>query len=146
MRLLTILTILLAFAACQAEQQNESKIITEQVEVVNPNGDSELALLMRAMFDHSMEMKKAIKAGQPIEVKHDFVEILTAQATEPAKAASETFQTLGKAYVDIMREMETAAPEEAAELYEVMVGNCMACHTALCPGPKVRIKKLIIEQ
>lgn len=108
----------------------------------NPNGDSELALLMREMFDHGMRMKKAIKAGEPVVVERSFEEMLTAQATQPEKAASPEFQAFAQSYINIMKRMDEGSDEEAAMLYESMVANCMACHTAFCPGPKMRIKHL----
>ena len=38
----------------------------------NPNGDSELALLMREMFDDGMRMKEQIEKGDKLEVLAKF--------------------------------------------------------------------------
>lgn len=140
--------ILIAFSllvSCQEEKTTESDEPTLAVSTINPNGDSELALLMREMFDHGMRMKKAIKSGEKVVVERNFKELLTAQATEPEKAASHDFKSFGQAYISIMEKMEEAPDEDVKELYNDMVNNCMACHTAFCPGPKMRIKHLILK-
>ncbi len=108
----------------------------------NPNGDSELALLMRAMYDDGQRMKVAIKNGEPFQPKVDFEKILTASATEPEKAASAEYHAFAQTYIQTMKAMQDAEPAKAIALYDTMVANCMTCHQALCPGPTVRIKKL----
>ena len=127
----TVLLLIVLLGACQSEQKAP----------LNPNGDTELALLMRAMFDEGMNMKSAIAEGKHPKIKIDFEDILTAEATEPEKAASDTYQAFAKSYISIMESFEDKNAN-AEELYEAMVSNCESCHKALCPGPLVRIKKL----
>ena len=144
MRLLFILSALLFLGSCQ-KVKNVDAANTSTVSVINPNGDSELALLMREMYDHGMKMKKALKNGEAAVAERDFAEILTAAATEPDKAASSEFKAFGQSYIEILRQLESATPEDSRQLYDAMVDNCMACHTTFCPGPKMRIKHLIIR-
>ena len=134
MKIFTVASVLFTIVilgACQSEQKAP----------LNPNGDSELALLMRAMFDEGMTMKSAIAEGKHPKVKIDFEDILTADATEPEKAASDVYKAYAQSYISIMEGFKdkNSNPEE---LYEAMVSNCESCHKALCPGPLVRIKKL----
>lgn len=50
---------------------------------VNPNGDSELALLMREMLHNSESLKEMIKSGNlPDKFPEAFLKIHTAKATE----------------------------------------------------------------
>ncbi len=125
---------------------NESKQCASeesaQVEPINPNGDSELALLMRAMFDDAMQMKKQVANGQPVTSKLDYEKILTAHATQPEKAASPEYKAFATGYLQTMKALETATPQQASTIYDNMVENCMACHQVLCPGPMVKIRKL----
>lgn len=109
---------------------------------INPNGDSELALLMRAMYEEAERMKSAIENGEKPEITLDYKAILTAEATEPEKAASDTYKVHAQSYLQTLKALENADVAKAKMLFEDMVDSCMGCHTALCPGPKARIKKL----
>ncbi|NNE27403.1 MAG: hypothetical protein HKN09_11220 [Saprospiraceae bacterium] len=126
-----ILMVFVFLGACQSEQKVP----------LNPNGDSELAILMREMFEEGMNMKEAIAKGEHPKVKLKFKDILTADATEPDKAASDVYKAYAQSYISIMEGFENGA-SNPEELYESMVSNCESCHKALCPGPLVRIKKL----
>lgn len=109
---------------------------------LNPNGDSELALLMRAMFDDALLMKQQIEQGEQPRPALDYQKILTAEATEPEKAASDTYKVHALSYLQTIKALQGADAPQAASLYKNMVNSCMGCHQALCPGPTVRIKKL----
>ena len=109
---------------------------------LNPNGDSELALLMRAMFDDAQAMKEQIEEGKQPRPTLDYQKILSAEATEPEKAASNTYKVHALSYLQTIKALQEAEAPQAASLYKNMVNSCMGCHKALCPGPTVRIKKL----
>ena len=109
---------------------------------LNPNGDSELALLMRAMFDDALLMKQQVEQGEQPRPSLDYQKILTAEATEPEKAASDTYKVHALSYLQTIKALQEADAPQAASLYKNMVNSCMGCHQALCPGPTVRIKKL----
>ena len=108
----------------------------------NPNGDSELALLMRLMYDDAMRMKKNIEDGEIPEMVYSFDKIHTAQATEPEKAASMEYKVFADAYLATLGSIETNDFNKVKTAYSGMVESCMNCHTALCPGPRVKIRKL----
>ena len=128
---------LLLWQACSDDKTGTTKPL-------NPNGDSELALLMRQMFDDGMRVKEQIQKGEKVGVQVDFEKILTAKATDPEKMQPAEFQGLATAYVEAMRALKAAKPEEAKALYSSMVTTCMNCHHNTCPGPMVRIKKLVL--
>jgi len=114
--------------------------------IYNPNGDSELALLMRDMFDEGMLMKTAIEEGRQPEFRYDPAAIFTAHATEPAKAASEAYQSMGKAYLAAAKALQQCEPGERKAFYQGMVHTCMACHEELCPGPTRKIRRMYFEE
>lgn len=128
---------LLLWQACSDEK-------TCATQPLNPNGDSELAVLMRQMFDEGVRVKEQIQNGQAVDVQVDFEKILTAKATDPEKMQTAEFPGFATAYVEAMRALKAAKPEEAEALYSTMVTTCMNCHHNTCPGPVVRIKKLIL--
>ncbi len=140
-KVLHILVLVLVLSACQNEtaeyQPNWS---------VNPNGDSELALLMRDMFDEGMLIKQQIKEGKKPKLISSFETIHSAQATEPEKAASAEYKAYADSYLASLNALKSTSLEDSPQAYNGMVQSCMACHSALCPGPKVKIKKLFIKE
>lgn len=139
-----LLGLLIYGLGCQSptppEDQSEARPAS-----LNPNGDSELAVLMREMFEEGERIKKEIAEGKKPTIAVDYEAVLTAQATEPQKAASDTYHAFALTYIETMKALEKASPEEAGKLYVSMVNTCMDCHTQLCPGPKMRIKKLVVN-
>lgn len=113
---------------------------------LNPNGDSELAILMRGMFDEGMKIKEAVASGEKVDLEIDYDKLLTATATEPEKAASPTYKAMAQVYMSIMEKYKEADLDESKALYLDMVNTCKACHKSMCPGPLVRIKLLDLEE
>ena len=141
----TSLVFLCVFAilACSDIDTSKSGLAATQP---NPNGDSELALLMREMFDDGMRMKQQIEEGEKLEVLAKFEKIHTAQATEPEKAASEKYKVYADAYLKRIEQLKASSEEDTKGLFQGLVTSCMNCHQAMCPGPMVRIKKLYLDE
>lgn len=132
----------IATEACQ-EQPNVEEAETKEVKrSLNPNGDSELAILMREMYEEAERIKEQVKKGEQPEIKLDHGKILTAHATEPAKDNSKEFKDFAKMYLANLDQLQKANPENVEMVFQSLVESCMSCHQQLCPGPMVRIKKL----
>ena len=108
----------------------------------NNAADSELTLLMRQMYDDTALMKTAVKKRKkPVPgVQHDL--LMTAIPTEGKQTKSPAYQAMGQAYLKALNELLTATPDQAKDSYKKLIDSCMSCHTAFCPGPKMRIEKL----
>lgn len=139
-----IVLILLVTITLSCGEGNKEEAIGESVvqQPINPNGDSELALLMRAMFDEAQAIKTQIDNGEPVTIELEHEKILTADATEPDKAASPEYKAFAGSYLQSIQELQAADSNELLGAYNTMVVNCMTCHKSLCPGPMVKIKKL----
>lgn len=135
---------LILFAVTSCSQSEKTCADTEDAVLhpVNPNGDSELALLMRDMFDDVERMKRQIAEGKPVSSSIDHEKILTAHATQPEKAASAEYKAFAVQYLSIIEALKDAGPDKAESLYSSLVTGCMSCHQAMCPGPIVKIRKL----
>lgn len=131
------------FLTCR--ESSEPQISDSRSKVFNPNGDSELALLMRDMFDDLMRIKSDAAVGKHSEVRFDPAAIFTAHATEPAKAASETYRQLGQAYLIAQRAFENAESTEKKAHFTGLVQSCVTCHQQLCPGPIRKIDRLFYK-
>lgn len=140
-----VLGLLLLFVlgvACSQEKKETLTFDNLIQQPINPNGDSELALLMRAMVEEAEQIKKQVANGEPVTITLDHEEILSAHATEPEKAASPEFKAFAAAYLQAIEELKGAGPDQSAAIYDQMINSCMSCHQVLCPGPTMRIKKL----
>lgn len=136
------LVVLITSTSCAEKQKEQSTGENKIQQSVNPNGDSELAILMREMFDEAKSIKQQIANGKPVELSIDHEKMLTAHATEPEKAASAQYKMFADLYLQSIKNLESAKTNEVDSLYNTMVVSCLNCHKALCPGPLVKIKKL----
>ena len=139
---LIFLLIFFAIAiACSKEQKPSGT--NAYIQPINPNGDSELAVLMRAMYDDAARVKQQIASGKRITFNVHHEDVLNAHATEPEKAASAEYKAFARLYLESIKQLENASINEVDQLYSTMIQHCMNCHQSLCPGPIVKIKKLI---
>ena len=140
---LFLLFTVIVFQACQETPKKVLEIEKNTASrPLNPNGDSELALLMREMFTDVERIKEQVQNGEAVTVEVDHEKILSAHSTEPAKAASAEFKTWGTAYLAGIETLKKSSPENAEVAYTSLISSCLNCHQSFCPGPIVRIKKL----
>lgn len=132
--------------ACHEVKRDENQSVKEEAfetkSSLNPNGDSELALLMRDMYKEAEHVKNQIKNGEDFKIKLDHEKILSAHATEPEKAASKEYKNFAKMYLANLDQLQNANSENVEMVFQSLVSSCLSCHQQLCPGPMVRIKKL----
>ncbi len=144
--------ILIAFFALTActETEEQTAVVDSTPDVVLPaanDGDaSELALLMRQMFEESLDLRRKILKGEKPEISLDLAKIHTVEATEPEKQASESYKAWGTAFLNAVKLYNEAPLSQSKEAYTLMVDQCMNCHGQLCPGPTVKIKKLYLPK
>ena len=119
---------------------------TRQSKSLNPNGDSELALLMRAMFDDGMRAKQLILDGKVPEIQCDYQSLHTAESAMPEKVASTEYMLYAKSYEASVEALLTESPAGKAAAYQSMVNACMNCHQTMCQGPMVKIKKMYFTE
>ena len=113
---------------------------------INPNGDSELALLMREMHEDGLRTKQQILDGEEPEIKVKYHQLHTANATEPEKAASAAYKSFAAYYEATVKSLLESNDEKRAEQYQTMIDACMSCHQELCPGPMRKIKRLYLSE
>ena len=105
---------------------------------------SELALLMRGMYEKNLDLRQQIIDGNiPESFPEDFKTIHTAEATEEL---NETFKSLAVQYIANMEAITQAKnPEEGIVAYNAMINTCASCHTIYCQGPLAKIKRMRIS-
>jgi cytochrome c553 len=132
---------LFAFVICiGCEQQLNTKSNSH----INPNGDSELALLMRNMFSESDSLKQLVVAGKTLSGLKRFEDIHAAIATDPT-VRGPVFDAFSDAYINAIKQLESSDSSSVLKFNNI-VTQCMNCHSKFCPGPKKRIKQLYIQE
>ena len=106
---------------------------------------SELAALMRQMYEDNLEIKKQIEEGNiPESFPQDFYTIHNAKATNP-NDKNATFKALADQYLQNMEAITQAENSKQAKLaYNSMISTCASCHQIYCPGPLPKIKRMKI--
>ena len=134
--LLSIIIVVSFFSACSSGD-------TERP--INPNGDSELSLVMRQMFEDGMIVKQGILENKEINtiLKHE--DILTSISTDPETAESDSYKAFASNYLQLMEKVNDENNPNRKAAYSDLVNSCIQCHKSLCPGPIVKIEKLILK-
>jgi cytochrome c556 len=140
----TLLALLVVLVACnQAEESPVAESNPEKPRMYEP---SELASLMRSMYEDNMELKKAIEEGYiPESFPEDFYKIHTANATNPGDI-NETYKALADKYLQDMERVIQSDEASVRRNFNEMVNTCISCHQIFCQGPIPKIKKLAIQE
>jgi len=146
----TVLIFLLLIAGILAFQvvvpEQSITMAVADTTYTNPNGSSELALLMREMQQYSNTAKADVKAGKtPAPYPKEFDKIHTAKISE-SMTKSEYYKSFADLYIMSVKNYTSSAPAERIETYNNMVNSCLACHSQHCPGPVPVIKKMMIVE
>ena len=132
----------IAFIACQEVQ--DARVFKHPDEIVNPNGDSELAITMRNIHFEANKIGRALEAGE--EVNLDSLKILAVKLSTSIPTDS---NVLDEAYYSFSSRLESHVnkmeSEEAVVEFNSMVKTCVACHKNTCPGPIKKIQALKIK-
>lgn len=127
---------------CDEEITTET-VSNEELVMYEP---SELASLMQAMYDENKNWKEEILKGNiPKDFPEKYKTIHSAESTNE-NAGSEFYNGMASSYIKTIEELTNATPENVKEKYNIMVNVCVQCHLQVCPGPVVRIKKLLITE
>ncbi|HEY3386109.1 MAG TPA: hypothetical protein VGK46_06350 [Saprospiraceae bacterium] len=137
--LLFMVALLLLYVGINSCGSSESKPL-------NPNGDSELALLMRDMHENGMVVKQQLLAGQNPDLSIDCEKLFTAKPTEPDKVADPRYAGYAKAYESAVKSFRQEYNSDRVGTYHTMVDACMNCHKEVCPGPMVKIKRMYLSE
>lgn len=140
---LAVFALGLSIACNSNSKENCTKEITsDEVKDINPNGSSELALLMETMFEKSKTWKENIEKGESLgEYPTEFDRLKTATPTRES-VKNETFDPFADDFIRRTKELLEAKPEEQKAKFDLLVDGCMNCHTTMCTGPVKRIKLL----
>ena len=130
---------------------NQKECIDNQI---NPNGDSELAIVMRNLFDNSLEIKShvieldTLKTNKlPIKLIEKFTNNLnllhSAEPTDKNLRDDGVYQAFANVYINTSKKFTNNLSHKN---FNAMVNNCIQCHEKFCLGTIQKINKLYIRK
>ena len=145
----TLAVLIVLLPKCkQADKSNVNtteNTVCVKTKSLNPNGDSELALLMRQMYDSLNSMNRLIKnGGVPSKFPESFLKIHTAKPTT-SNTKLESFDAFADDYIATLRLLYNSPKADLNKNYNLLVQKCANCHEASCPGPLKKIYKLKLD-
>lgn len=112
---------------------------------LNPNGDSELSVLMREMMSSSQNLREMVSKGElPKEFPEAFLKIHTAKPTD-SETKKASYEGHANNYIFNLQELyKSSSKEDLTKNYNAVINACASCHGEHCPGPLKAINKLKI--
>jgi hypothetical protein len=108
---------------------------------INPNGASELSVLMRKMVDDLREIRQGILNGAPpAQYPADHHRMRCTWPTDP-DVRNPLFDGMAKSYLVAYDRLKVTKDSHAAR-YEAVLDGCVGCHSNTCQGPIPLIESL----
>ncbi|PID69737.1 MAG: hypothetical protein CR989_00050 [Flavobacteriales bacterium] len=106
---------------------------------------SEMALLMRQMYEYNKLVKQQIIAGDSLaDYPEDFKKIHTAVLTNPEEKDAE-YDSLANVFLTFQNKAFNTKKDSVVYYFNKSVNACVTCHTTRCTGPIPKIKRLKIQ-
>ncbi len=113
---------------------------------INPNGDTEISLLMRAMYEEALTARRNIEKGEDFELSLDYKKLLTAKGVMTDKLESPLYKAYAESYIAIAERIKNDLSDNRIEDYKLLVEGCRKCHDVMCQGPLVLVNKLVLKE
>jgi hypothetical protein len=98
----------------------------------NPNGDSELAVLMRRFVDDLREVRTRLEAKQPLQPLYPVHRKMRCSWPTRPEDRNERFDLRAQGYLASVRAFDG---EPTKSTYNGMIAGCINCHSQSCGGP-----------
>lgn len=139
------------------KEKGQAKVENKESNLINdprsPNPSSELAVLMRNMWEYTDTLKTIISSknvNSLPEYRPVFDNVLTAIHTD-ANTKSPVYDAMAKIMLQKLENVYQNAAENKeqsvqVEGFNLLVKSCLQCHEQQCPGPISKISKLMINK
>lgn len=98
----------------------------------NPNGDSELAVLMRQFVDDLREARPLLEAGQPVKKLFPTYRKMRAMWLTKPEERNAKFDGLAVGYLGLVKAYDG---KPGKDTYNGIIAGCISCHSQSCGGP-----------
>ncbi|WP_375561849.1 hypothetical protein ACE193_04675 [Bernardetia sp. OM2101] len=166
MKKVLFILLIFCFYSCNLSETNKKVTIDKDKGIIktesskklindprSPNPSSELAILMRDMWEYADTLKTAITNQNTTylpEYRPRFTDVLRATPTDE-HTKSPAFDAMAKIMLQKLENVYQNAAENKeqsvqVEGFNLFVKSCLQCHEQQCPGPVSKISKLIIKE
>jgi hypothetical protein len=129
----------------EAEKAKTDSTTSCKAKSLNPNSDSELAILMREFVAYTDSVKSDLQHNrEPRPKPENLSGILTAKKTD-ANLDNSVFIPFAQSYIANVENFYNVEKSERVNAYNGMVNMCITCHQHFCGGPIKRIEKLYMK-
>jgi hypothetical protein len=98
----------------------------------NPNGDSELSVLMRQFVDDLREVRPMLEAGQKVKALLPVHRKMRCAWPTKPEERNQQFDLRAQAYLGAVAAFDQAPGKDT---YNAIIAGCIACHSVSCGGP-----------
>lgn len=109
---------------------------------INPNGQSELASLMRTMLADLKAARADIEAGRPVKPMRVVHHRIRCAWPTVMKDRQPPFDAMALSYLGGISALEAAPPAEAKKAFNAALEGCRACHEKTCSSAMAAINGL----
>ena len=114
----------------------------ESTTITDPNDTSEMALLMRDMFERMEVIKDKIENNEDLSKEQlSFASIHLQEATDSSFVKEGLFP-MSEGYIRIINQFNNYPSKKN---YKSIVNSCINCHISMCPGPLESSDNLILK-
>lgn len=136
--------LLALYSSCENGSKEDQKAQAESCGPLNPNGDSERALIMREMTRLAEGNAEALrKGGDLLPYNGEFEKLASTSGTMTVD--EDFFAAMSKGYLVHLKELYSTTPEKRVEAHNNMIQSCQDCHAQTCRGPLKRIDKMMVN-
>ena len=97
----------------------------------NPNGDSELAVLMRLFIDGLRDARVLVEAKQAVKPLFPVHRSMRCAWPTVPSDRDEGYDARSQSYLAVVRGFDAAPSQES---YNAIINSCVACHQVSCSG------------
>lgn len=136
----------LFLCACGQKQEAKSEEVpqTKEKKKFEMYERSEMAALMRQMLHQNEQLRERILKNEDLgEFPASFERILKANMTDKQQR-DDFFNLHAQSFLDAQKSIYEDT-NNAKELFNQAIGNCVACHKVKCTGPIPTIEKLYLN-
>lgn len=131
--------------SCQENEKSTSVVLEKKKPASSsfPKA-SELALLMRKMYDDMDSLKSAI-AKQELVIDTASLDYFNIHSAIPTDSTVRDAQFAGMSSAFLLH-VEKLKANPDVETFNSTISVCLTCHQSYCPGPIKKIKKLKLKK
>ena len=132
------------FLSCLTVISCQKKNVAQKVEVPVMYEASEMAILMRGMYEFNNVVKAQIINKESLTPFPEvFEDIHSAVLTDKFERNNE-FDSLSKQFINYQNALYSSGSDSTVYFFNKSINTCITCHEPRCTGPIPKMKKLLI--